>query len=124
MSPCFGPDRCQFHTVQPIWDALPLPKKAKTIRVVTIPDEKRIDSSRSAEELDRYLSRHGIEAILEQTHAWGRTIGTALETYIADHHANLLVMGAYGHSRIRQIVLGGATKSMLSRPPLSIFFSH
>jgi nucleotide-binding universal stress UspA family protein len=39
-------------------------------------------------------------------------------------NADLLVMGAYGHSRLREFVLGGATKSMLTRPPSPIFMSH
>jgi len=107
-----------------IWDALPILEKAKTVRVITIPDEKRIDSSRSAEDLARYLARHGIEVMLEQVHAWGRTIGETVESYVTAHHADLLVMGAYGHSRVRQVILGGATKGLLSRPPLPIFFSH
>ena len=51
-------------------------------------------------------------------------IGAVLEAYVASHEVDLLVMGAYGHSRLREFVLGGATKSLLSKPPLPILFSH
>ncbi|HKU07740.1 MAG TPA: universal stress protein, partial [Bradyrhizobium sp.] len=40
------------------------------------------------------------------------------------HDSDLLVMGAYGHSRLREFVLGGATRSMIARPPLPVLLSH
>ena len=49
---------------------------------------------------------------------------TVLESHVTSNNADLLVMGAYGHSRIRDLVMGGATKSMLSQPPVPIFLSH
>jgi nucleotide-binding universal stress UspA family protein len=47
-----------------------------------------------------------------------------MEQFIAAKKIDLMVMGAYGHSRIREFVLGGATKSMLSKPPVPVFLSH
>jgi nucleotide-binding universal stress UspA family protein len=105
-------------------DALPILEQAKDVRVVTITREKAIDSARSAEELAKHLSRHGVSIVVERIDAEGRTIGDALEAYVTSRNADLLVMGAYGHSRIREFILGGATKYMLSRPPLPILFSH
>ena len=78
----------------------------------------------SAEELSKNLSRHGIDVVLDRVDAKGRPIGDVLEAYVASHAADMLVMGAYGHSRLREFVLGGATKSLLSKPPLPILFSH
>ena len=54
----------------------------------------------------------------------GRAIGTVLESYTSVAEVDVLVMGAYGHSRLREFVLGGATRSLLSKPPLPILFSH
>jgi hypothetical protein len=51
-------------------------------------------------------------------------IGQVLEAYTVSHRVNVLVMGAYGHSRWREFILGSATKSLLSKPPLPILFSH
>ena len=105
-------------------DGLPLLEKAKKVRVVTILNEKQLDNKHSAEELSKNLSRHGIDVVLDRVDARGRPIGEVLEAYVASHDVDLLVMGAYGHSRLREFVLGGATKSLLSKPPLPILFSH
>ena len=105
-------------------DAMPMLETAKRVRVVTVLNEKRLDNKHSAEELSKNLSRHGIDVVLDRVDARGRAIGAVLEAYVASHEADLLVMGAYGHSRLREFVMGGATKSLLSKPPLPILFSH
>ena len=105
-------------------DAMPLVEKAKKVRIVTVLNEKRLDSKHSAEELAKNLSRHGVDVVLDRVDAKGRPIGGVLEAYVASHELDLLVMGAYGHSRLREFVLGGATDSLLSKPPLPILFSH
>lgn len=105
-------------------DAIPLLEKARTVRIVTVTNEKVIDIRQSPEELARNLSRHGIDVIVDRVDGAGRTIGESLTREIASHKADLLVMGAYGHSRFREFILGGATQSMLSKPLLPILFSH
>jgi nucleotide-binding universal stress UspA family protein len=105
-------------------DAMPLLEKAKKVRIVTVLNEKRLDNKRSAEELAKNLSRHGIDVVLDRVDAKGRPAGGVLEAYAASHELDLLVMGAYGHSRLREFILGGATNSLLSKPPLPILFSH
>lgn len=105
-------------------DALPLLEKAKNVRVVTVINEKALDTKHSAEELAKHLTRHGIDIVLDKVNAKGKPIGEVLEAYVLSHGIDLLAMGAYGHSRWREFVLGGATKSLMSRPPLPILFSH
>jgi nucleotide-binding universal stress UspA family protein len=105
-------------------DAMPLLEKAKKVRIVTVLNEKRLDDKHSAEELAKNLSRHGIDVVLDRVDARGRPAGGILEAYVASHELDLLVMGAYGHSRLREFILGGATNSLLSKPPLPILFSH
>jgi nucleotide-binding universal stress UspA family protein len=105
-------------------DAIPLLEKARHVRIVTVLGEKSIDSKRSTEELAKNLSRHGLEVELEKADAKGRTIGETLEACTRSCNADILVMGAYGHSRFKEFVLGGATRSLLARPPLPILFSH
>ena len=107
-----------------ISDALPLLEKARKVRVVTIVDEKHMDTEHSAEELAKNLARHGIDVVLDRVEAKSKPIGSVLESYTLSNAVDLLVMGAYGHSRLRQFILGGATKSLLSKPPLPILFSH
>lgn len=105
-------------------DALPILQLAKSVRVVTITQEKTIDTRRSGTELAKHLACHGIEVVLEEEEAAGRTIGQALEGYVTTHEIDLLVMGAYGHSRMRDFILGGATKSIVADPPLPVLLSH
>jgi nucleotide-binding universal stress UspA family protein len=105
-------------------DALPLLEKARKVRVVTVANEKKLDSKHSSEALAKNLARHGIDVVLDRIDAKGERIGDVLEAYTASHQADLLVMGAYGNARWREFILGGATKSLLSKPPLPILFSH
>jgi len=107
-----------------IADAIPILENAREVRIVTVTNEKVIDSKHSGEELARNLSRHGIDVILDKVDATGRAIDKVLETHAASCRADMLVMGAYGHSRFREFILGGATKGLLSKPPMPILFSH
>jgi nucleotide-binding universal stress UspA family protein len=107
-----------------IADALPVLERAKRVYVVTVTNEKAIDAERSSAELAKHLARHGVDIVLDLVDAAGRGVGEVLQSYVAAHQADLLLMGAYGHSRIREFVLGGATRSMLAHPPVPILFSH
>ncbi len=105
-------------------DALPLLEKSKRVFVLTVTNEKVIDTKRSGAELAKHLARHGVNVTLDVVDAGGRSIGEAIKSHVASRNGDLLVMGAYGHSRLREFILGGATKSMLARPPVPIFLSH
>jgi nucleotide-binding universal stress UspA family protein len=105
-------------------DAMPILEKAKRVCVLTVTKEKAIDTRRSGAELAKHLARHGANVVLDEVDAKGRSISDVFEAHVTYRNADLLVMGAYGHSRLREFVLGGATKSMLSRPPSPIFMSH
>src|SRR4051794_41009481 len=93
-----------------VTDALPLLECAAKVRVVCVLNEKHLDRKHSGEELSKNLARHGIDVILDRVDARGMAIGAVLEDYVASQAADLLVMGAYGHSRWREFVLGGATR--------------
>lgn len=105
-------------------DALPFLKKAKLVSVLTVTNEKVFSGGRSGAELAKYLARHGVNVVLDEVDAAGRDIATVFESHLTLRDADLLVMGAYGHSRFREFVLGGATRSMLLRPPVPVFLSH
>ena len=105
-------------------DALPILQKAKRVTVITITNDKVIDTSRSGAELAKHLARHDVQVVLETVDAEGRAVGDVLRSCVASRNADLLVMGAYGHSRVRDFILGGATRSMIAQPPLPILLSH
>ncbi len=105
-------------------DAMPVLEQAGSVRIVTVSGEKDFDSNRSAEELAKNLARHGLNVVLEQVDAGDDDIGDVLEARALACSADLLVMGAYGHSRFREFILGGATRSLLADASLPILFSH
>ncbi len=107
-----------------ITDGLPLLQQAKQVRLFTVVDDKPIDKSLSTAKLAKHLARHGVEVVVEDVKSKGRAIGDVFATYVSEHKIDLLLMGAYGHSRIREFILGGATKSVLSRPPTWVLLSH
>lgn len=112
------------NAARAVGDALPLLEKAKLVRVFTVTNEKMFDWTHSGEELAKFLARHGISVILDKIDAGGKKIGDVFEAYIAAHRVDLLVMGAYGHSKFRQFILGGATRQMLTHPPIPILMSY
>ena len=105
-------------------DALPLLEKAQRVFVITVVNEKAFDTKRSGAELAKHLSRHGVNVVLDVIDAAGQNIGDVINSQVESRNADFLVMGAYGHSRMREFILGGATKSMLARPPAPVFVSH
>jgi nucleotide-binding universal stress UspA family protein len=106
-----------------VCDAMPVMAKAKSVEVVTLVDEKVIEG-RCGDDVRAHFARHGITINYQELTTGGRSVGDVLQDYAIAHSAGLLVMGAYGHSRLRDFVLGGATKRVLDDPRLPIFLSH
>jgi nucleotide-binding universal stress UspA family protein len=105
-------------------DALPLLERGTNVRIFTVTGEKDIKKSASATALVGHLGRHGIKAAVDDVTSNGRAIGDVFKAYVADHKVDVLVMGAYGHSKMREFILGGATVRMLSHPPTWVLMSH
>lgn len=105
-------------------DALPLCMQAQSVTVATVTGEKDLSRNLAAADVIRHLSLHGIAAQAVEVAAEGKDAGTALQAYCQQAGSDLLVMGAYGHSRAREFVLGGATRSVLSDPALPVLLSH
>jgi nucleotide-binding universal stress UspA family protein len=105
-------------------DAVPLLQKARKVTVVTIRGEKDISADLSLNEVDRHLQMHGVSANMDSFDIEEASIGEAIRGYVARHRADLLVMGAFGHSRLREFILGGASRSLMKKPPLPVFLSH
>ncbi|PAY10619.1 universal stress protein UspA [Bradyrhizobium sp. UFLA03-84] len=105
-------------------DAIPILEKAHEVCILTVENEKAIPTRRSAAELAKNLSRHGIDVSVAEVDAAGQAIGDVLAAQIESRRADLLVMGAYGHSRFREFILGGATRSILTKPPIPVLLSH
>jgi len=105
-------------------DAMPLLALAKQVHVVSVFGEKGIHTTATASDLDRFLSAHDIKYVRHQETLKSGSIGEFLMQYATDLNADMLVMGAYGHSRLREFILGGATRGVLGDPLLPVFLSH
>lgn len=105
-------------------DALPLLVEGGQVSVLTIADEKPLKGSNLAETLASALARRGIDARPLNATLGKKTIAEALQYAALSHGAQLLAMGGFGHSRIRDFVLGGATQGILSELRLPVLLSH
>lgn len=105
-------------------DAMPILIRAKRVQVLTVLNEKPGATASQGEDAKRHLLAHGIEASLVAVDSKGSTIGEMLDGYVKAHSPDLLVMGAYGHSRAREFLLGGATEHALKHPHCPVFLSH
>jgi nucleotide-binding universal stress UspA family protein len=104
--------------------ALPLLSAAGNIRVFTIANEKESTRGRGIDDLRRHLAEHKIAFTFDTVDIAGRSIGEAFRAHTQSIGADMLVMGAFGHSRVREFVLGGATQNMLSEADLPVLFVH
>ena len=103
-------------------DALPFLVEAEHTTVLAIdPERSRYHAGGRAHGASRTPRGAGRDGSLP---SGGLTIGDAILAYAADDGADLLVMGGYGHSRMREIVLGGATRQVLAQMPLPVLMSH
>ena len=87
-------------------DALPMLRGAKHVHVVTVVDEKNLRKPGSGAELCKHLAGHGVEVTFDKVQANGRAIGDVLEAFAVERSIDLVVMGAYGHSKLREFILG------------------
>lgn len=108
------------------FDALPLLKKAAKVRVVRIDPQKdpSLRGSVAGADLAEALSRHGVTAEAQGYPTDGQDEGQALMRCAEDAGAGLIVMGAYGHSRLAEFIFGGATRFVLNRLVCPVLMSH
>lgn len=108
------------------FDALPLLKKAGRVRIVWIDPQKNPDlrGSIAGADLAESLARHGVKTEAMGYPTDGQDEGQALLRCADDWGAGLVVMGAYGHSRLAEFIFGGATRFVLTRLSRPVLMSH
>ena len=109
-----------------LFDAMPLLREAREVRLVWVDPyrQRLISGDIPGAEAATALSRHGVKAIAEPMMADGRNAGEALLMRAHDLGADLLIMGAYAHSRMQQYVFGGATNYVLENMTVPVLMSH
>ena len=108
------------------FDALPLLKLANIVRVVRVDPQKdpALRGSIAGSDLAQSLARHGIKAEAQGYPTDGLDEGQALMRCAEDNGSGLIVMGAYGHSRLAEFIFGGATRFVLTRLTRPVLMSH
>jgi nucleotide-binding universal stress UspA family protein len=106
-----------------IGDAMPLLERAKAVEVVIVAEERKSEEMTGAN-MNAHLVRHGVAASVKRIAKGDIAIQDALLSYAADSGADFMVMGGYGHSRLREFILGGVTRGILASMTLPVLMSH
>ena len=96
-----------------IADSLPLLGKAKQVEIVIVANGKARDGEVPGADLGQHLARHGLKVTVKRITSPDIDIASTILSYAADSSSDLIVMGGYGHSRLREFVLGGVTRGLL-----------
>lgn len=106
--------------------ALDVITQAETVRVVLVDPiaDRRQNGEEPGADIGRYLAQHSAPVSIDQLPSMGRPINEVLQQHATDISADMIVMGAYGHSRIRERIFGGVTMSMIEETNVPVFMVH
>lgn len=105
-------------------DAMPMLERAKSASVLVIDPHKGRHGQEPGADIALHLARHGVRVEAEHLQARDLSVADALLSRLADEDIDLLVMGAYGHSRTREWVLGGTTRQVFEQMTVPVLMSH
>ena len=107
-------------------DALPLLAKADKVDLLIIENDKTKNQTTEIRgvEMASHLARHGVKVEIEIIPAPDIDVADAILSHVADESGTLIVMGGYGHAKLREIILGGVTRAMLKSMTVPVFMSH
>jgi nucleotide-binding universal stress UspA family protein len=106
-----------------IGDAMPLLEHAKAVEVVIVTEERKHDEITGAN-MSEHLARHGVSVQVRRLTKGDIAIEDVILSHAADSSADFMVMGGYGHSRLREFILGGVTRSILHSMTVPVLLSH
>ena len=112
------------NAARAVADALPLLAKANTIDVVIVASERPKSDEIAGADIGQHLARHGLNVEVKRIVATDTSVADTLLSHAADNGADLMLMGGYGHSRLRQFILGGVTRGILSSMTIPVLMSH
>jgi nucleotide-binding universal stress UspA family protein len=114
------------ESIRAVADALPLLAKAEAVEVLVV-DHQRHPTGHGQEpgaDIARHLARHGAQVEVRRLSSGGKDLGSLLLSQAAGFGADLLVMGAYGHSHLREWMFGGVTRTVLYEAGLPVLMSR
>ncbi|WP_319530908.1 universal stress protein [uncultured Cohaesibacter sp.] len=104
--------------------AMPILELAEAVQVVLVDGKKLHLPGDPGADLAVYLSRHGVDVTIENISSDGEGVAAALLNHIESQKIELVVMGGYGHSRMREFIMGGATREMLESMTVPCIMAH
>jgi nucleotide-binding universal stress UspA family protein len=107
-----------------IADAMPLLERAGQVEVVIIANERGKQDEIPGADMGQHLARHGLKVDINRIAGGDIDVADALLSHAADSSADFIVMGGYGHSRLREFVLGGVTRAILRSMTVPVLMSH
>lgn len=107
-----------------IADSMPLLKKAKQVEIVMIATKSAKSDEIAGADLGQHLARHGLKIDVKRITSPDIDVASTILSYAADSSADMIVMGGYGHSRLREFILGGATRGILESMTVPVLMSH
>jgi nucleotide-binding universal stress UspA family protein len=107
-----------------IADAMPFLQRAKAVEVITVATEPLKSEDLPGADIARHLARHDLKVEFKKIVSGGTDVANTILSYAADVSADFIVMGGYGHSRLREFILGGATRGLLSSMTVPTLMSH
>ena len=105
-------------------DAIPLLVAAKSVTVMEVTPKAGIGGHIAGADIAQHLARHGVNVTVSSTTGEDMQIGDVILSRAADLGADCIVMGAYGHSRLREFAFGGATREILQTMTVPVFMAH
>ena len=105
-------------------DALPFLRAAEAIEVVAVMGEKELPATVTGADIAPHLSRHGVNVTVQTLPALEGDVAEALRNHATLTHADMIVMGGYVHSRLREMVFGGVTETVLGNMTLPVLLSN
>jgi len=112
------------HAARGAADALPFLRAAGIVEVVTVVGEKELPTSVTGADIAPHLTRHGVNVRVQTSPIEEGDVARTLRNHATLTHADMIVMGGYVHSRLRELVFGGVTQSLLKESPVPLFMAY
>ena len=112
------------QSARAIADAMPLLGKAGRVEIVIITNERGKQDEIEGADMGEHLARHGLKIDVHRIAGGNIDVADALLSHAADSGADFMVMGGYGHSRLREFVLGGVTRSIFKSLTIPTLMAH
>jgi len=115
------PDNCAARAMRSV---VPMLDEGSELTIAIVDPTDIVYGPSPGDDFAKYLARKHINVDVDTVTGNGRSVAQALKQAAIDHNVDAVVMGAFGHSRMRETIFGGTTKEMLTEPPCPLFLCH